>query len=33
MNDEDGLGCDIEATLLETLLLASFQVAALLFQV
>lgn len=33
MDDEDGLGCSVEATLLETLLLAGLQVAALLLQI
>ena len=33
VDDEDGFGCGIEATLLETLLLARLQVAALLLKI
>ena len=33
MDDEDGLGRSVEATLLETVLLAGLQVAALMLQV
>lgn len=33
VDDEDGLGCSVEATLLQTRLLASLQVAAFLVQV
>lgn len=33
MDDEDGLCCGVEATLLQTFLLAGLQVAALLVQI